>query len=177
MIAGSKISTSFVVDEDGSTVNSRGNSAGLGNAADLALLGAIRASAEVVLTSGKTARADSIRMPRSADLAIFSAAGVTLNLEPRDGQRLIRITSAEASSYVHALNYLSGLGYQNIQVEFGIQGLEAVIKEIDLVVISSRYPDAAQLFLRDLGISSDFHFELPDLFVAVGSGRGRGAVS
>lgn len=164
-----------MVDAGGSTVGKDGNSTGLGNQTDLRLLGYIRSQSEVVLTSGRTARADNIKMPRTADLAILSAAGVeSLTLEPKPNQRLVLLGPEQAGSYVEALSSLRNLGYQNIQLEFGVSGLAALLSEIDCCVISGRAETGVKLFQEQYGIIQSACFELEDLFVAVGSGRGRG---
>lgn len=164
-----------MVSAEGSSVGDAGNSTGLGNQTDLRLLGFIRSQSEVVLTSGKTARADNITMPRTADLAILTATGVeSLGLDPKSNQRLMIIGPEQASGYREALMSLRELGYRNIQVEFGVGGLEAVLDEVDCCVISGRVATGVALFQEMHGISQNAWFELEDLFVAVGSGRGRG---
>ncbi len=175
LISVAKLTTCLVVDKHGSSVNAFGNSAGIGNESDLALLRFIRAQSEIVLTSGKTARADDIRMPRAADLAIFTAAGVqSLRLEPKGDQSLVLIGSEQATNYLEALSHIRNLGYQNIQIEFGISGLSEVLQEIDVCVISGQDRAGVELFLEQQQIIPSQWFELKDLFVAVGSGRGKG---
>lgn len=175
LIQGSSITTSFVVGPLGQITNESGNSAGLGNETDLTLLRALRANAEIVLTSGLTARADNYRMPRSADLAIFTSAGVSsLVLNPRPGQNLVLIDGQLASNYLEALQHIRELGYRRIHVEFGIRGLAEIIDQIELCVISGRDSAGPIAFMNVAGISQDESFLLPNLFIAVGSGRGKG---
>lgn len=175
IIAAAHVTTSFVVDERGSSVGKSGNSAGLGNKTDLALLRYIRSQSEIVLTSGRTARADQISMPKTADLAIFTSVGIeTLNLAPSEDQALVLIGPEQASDYPAALEHLKLLGYLNIQVEFGESGLASVLSRIQLCVISSRMPAGVELFMHRHGIAKTAYFVLDDLVIAVGSGRGKG---
>ena len=174
LISKADITSSFVVDSAGSTLGTSGNSSGLGNRTDLSLLRLIRAQSEVVLTSGKTARADKISMPKSADLAIFTKTGVdSLELVPRDDQQLILIGSEQAAGFPEALEFLKELGYRHIQVEFGEAGFESLRGQIELCVISGMAASGVELFLQKHGISQSAWFELEDLFVALGSGRGK----
>jgi hypothetical protein len=175
LISGAAITTSFVVDATGSPVGPSGNSSGIGNKTDLSLLRHVRAHSEIVLTSGKTARADSISMPKTAHLAILTAAGVdSLALKPTSDQRLILIGPHQAAGYSEALAFLKTLGYSSIQVEFGVTGLNAILEELDLCVISGRDSTGVKLFLEEHAINQSAWFELEDLFVALGSGRGKG---
>lgn len=175
LIEGSSITTSFVVDPQGKSINETGNSAGIGNQTDMLLLRALRANAQIVLTSGLTARADRYRMPRTADLAIFTRAGVaSLELNPKPGQNLVLIDGQHAPNYLSALQHLGTLGYQRIHVEFGVRGLMEILGHIELCVISSRDIAGPTAFLNATGITQTESFSLSDLFIAVGSGRGRG---
>lgn len=174
LINRAKITASFVVDKNGLTVNELGNSSGLGNATDLALLRALRANAEVVFTSGLTARADSYRMPKTADLAIFTRAGVdNLELDPAEGKKLSLIGPDRAASYSEALEELRRLGYRKIQLEFGLMGFAELLKQIDLFLISGLESMGVNAFLQTNGLSASQTFSLSDLTIAVGSGRGK----
>lgn len=174
LISQADITASFVVDASGSTLGASGNSSGLGNKTDLSLLRFIRAQSEVVLTSGKTARSDQISMPKSADLAIYTKTGVEfLELEPKDDQQLILISSENASGFPEALAYLKSLGYRHIQIEFGEAGFSTLVAQIELCVVSGKAASGVELFLQKHGISQSAWFELEDLFVVLGSGRGK----
>lgn len=174
LISSAKVTASFVVDGSGSSIGPGGNSSGLGNKTDLALLRYIRSEAEIVLTSGRTARADSISMPKTADLAIFTAAGVeSLALHPSDNQKLFVFGPERAKSFPEALEVVRGFGYQEIQLEFGETGFASVLDEINLCVVSGKSASGVRLFLQRHTIRQTDWFELEDLFVAVGAGRGK----
>ena len=167
-----QVTTSFVVDGKGEVANSSGNSKGIGNQTDLELLRSMRASSQVVLTSGLTARMEQYRMPRHADLAIFTAQGVSqLDLKPRAGQNLIILSPPIVNSYQESLRALR-TQYQNIHVEFGPCGAESLRKEIDLFVISSTVRNGIHGFLKGLQLQETESFELPELFVTLAVGRG-----
>lgn len=175
LIQASSVTTSFVVDPQGQSINGTGNSEGIGNQTDKMLLRALRANAEIVLTSGLTARADHYKMPRTADLAIFTGAGVaSLELNPKPGQNLVLVDGQLASNYQSALQHLVNLGYRRIHVEFGVRGLLEILDNIELCVISSRDIAGPTAFMSTTGITQTDSFSLPDLFIAVGSGRGTG---
>ena len=174
LIAAAHITSSLVVDESGSSIGPSGNSSGLGNKTDLALLRYIRSESEIVLTSGGTARADNISMPKTADLAIFTSVGVdSLSLVPASGQRLFILGPEKATSFREALDAVRSLGYKNIQVEFGETGFASALDEIDLCVISGRRARGVQLFLDHHALAKIAWFELEDLFVALAAGRGK----
>jgi hypothetical protein len=114
-------------------------------------------------------------MPKTAHLAILTAAGVdSLALKPTGDQRLVLIGPHQAAGYSEALAFVKTLGYSSIQVEFGVTGLNAILEELDLCVISGRDSTGVKLFLEEHAINQSAWFELEDLFVALGSGRGKG---
>ncbi|HEY7854399.1 MAG TPA: hypothetical protein VIB80_04705, partial [Aquiluna sp.] len=143
------------------------------NETDLQLLKTLRAKSEVVLTSGLTARAEGYKMPRHADLAIFTARGVSqLGLKPRAGQKLQILTPPLVTSYEAALHALK-TQYQHIHVEFGLQGAMAVRNEIDLFVLSSTQQQGIDMFVEKLDLVPASTFELPDLAITLAVGRGK----
>jgi hypothetical protein len=171
-ISEARITTSFVVDEFGAVANSEGNSKGLGNDTDLELLKALRANSEVVLTSGLTARNENYRMPRHADLAIFTAAGVSqLDLKPRAGQKLQILTPPTVASYLEALQAIQSR-YSQIHIEFGPKGALALRHEIELFVVSSKGQSGIDAFISELALSPTMAFQLQDLSVTLAVGRG-----
>lgn len=170
-IAKAKITCSFVVGEQGEIAKADGSSKGLGNETDLELLKTLRANAEVVLTSGLTARVEDYRMPRHADLAIFTSQGVAgLNLKPRAGQKLQLLTPPVVTSYKQSLEALLSR-YDYVHVEFGPRGVKQLVSDIDLFVISSRFAGSARLFCEELSVQPIEDFELPDLFITLAVGR------
>ena len=172
-INASSITSSFVVDDTGSFVNDAGNSRGIGNESDLELLKALRAKSEVVLTSGLTARAEGYKMPRHADLAIFTARGVAqLGLKPKAGQKLQILSPPLVASYLDSLQALK-TQYQSIHVEFGPRGAMAVSSEIDMFVLSSKTQAGIDIFVERLDLVPTASFELPDLSITLAVGRGK----
>lgn len=171
-VSEARITTSFVVDSFGSVKNSKGNSKGIGNETDLELLRALRANAEVVLTSGLTARNENYRMPRHADLAIFTAEGVSqLDLKPRAGQKLQILTPPTVTSYREAFQAIQSR-YSQIHIEFGPKGVLALRQEIELFVISSMGQSGIDAFISELELQSTMTFQLQDLSVTLAVGRG-----
>lgn len=168
-----EITSSFVVDEIGSFVNEAGNSKGIGNQTDLELLRALRAKSEVVLTSGLTARAEQYTMPKHADLAIFTARGVSgLGLKPRAGQKLQILTPPLVTGYQAAISAIK-TQYQFIHVEFGWEGTKAIRNHIDLFILSSKQRQGIDIFVEKLDLVSTATFELPDLSITLAVGRGK----
>ena len=171
-IASVKITCSFVVGEDGQVVDDQGGSKGLGNQTDLELLKALRANAEVVLTSGLTARVEEYRMPRHADLAIFTRRGVAgLNLKPKAGQKLQILTPPLVNSYREAIDAVRSK-YATIHVEFGPAGARAIKDQIEVFVISSVHESGLSKFLAELELTETDRFFTPDLFITLAVGRG-----
>lgn len=166
LIGSFSLTTSFVVDQHGRTANPEGGSTGIGNATDKRLLGALRANSEVVLTSGRTARADQYRMPKSADLAIFTLQGVDeLQLQPSGTQRLIVFGKNQAGSFSGAITHLNHLGYQRIHVEFGLTGYKSISTMFDKVFLSSRSRSGLEAFVSEHSLTPTHQFDLGDLLV------------
>lgn len=166
LISSSRITTSFVVDYEGDVVNQSGSSIGIGNLTDRKLLSALRASAQVVLTSGKTARLDNYRMPKKADLAVFTDTGVEeVDLRPVSTQRLTVFGSEVATDFKAALKHIQSLGYDRVQVEFGPTGFQQILPELDLVLISSVSNSGPKAFYKRYGLMPTERFDLEDLSV------------
>ena len=154
-----------MVNDAGAVANEAGTSAGIGNSTDKDLLAALRSHSEIVLTSGKTARADRYRMPKTADLAVLTRSGIDeLQLEPKPGQRLI-ILGDQATSYLSALDQLKDLGYRNVHVEYGPTGFRQVRRDLDLTLISGVSEGGIATFAEAHSLTQLDHFELDDLVV------------
>ena len=167
------MTSSFVVDSAGKATNEQGNSKGLGNSSDLFLLKTLRRHAQVVLTSGLTARVENYRMPATADLAIFTQRGVgELGLEPKTNQRLLILTPPTVSSYEEALEVLLN-SYSRVHVEFGPTGVREILRRLDLVAVSGKNREGVAKFVSGIGLDVLEQFELPELFVTFGVGRGK----
>jgi hypothetical protein len=172
-----RTTASFVVDPLGSVVTEAGSSKGLGNESDLRILKTLRQHAEVVLTSGLTARIERYRMPAAADLAIFTEAGISdLALAPKPGQHLVILSPPDIPSYESALERLLS-SYSTVHVEFGPQGFREVLGRIDLVVVSGKSASGVREFVESFDLVPESMFELPELFVTLAVGRGRASKS
>ena len=126
LASGHLVSASLVCDETGSFVGPDGSSSGLGGATDRLWLGALRRKSKLVLTSGLTFRIERYKMPKVADLAVFTKAGIdATDLVIRPGQRLH--TMSAQHSYTEALNSALSLGYSHIHVEFGPTGIRELM--------------------------------------------------
>lgn len=165
LISASQITSSFVVNQRGLVVNDDGSSLGIGNDSDKTLLRALRANAEIVLTSGRTARADRYRMPKTADLAILTKHGVEeLDLTPKDGQKLLVLSSA-VGGFSGAIEHLQNLGYNNIHVEYGPTGFIETRDQIQLLTLSGTSEDGIKLFAAHHNLFPRARFELTELVV------------
>lgn len=72
----------LVASEDGLMIGPDGNSKGIGNDLDLQLLLALRSKADVIFTTGKTARAESYRSSRFAPIAFMTKSKASLKDVP-----------------------------------------------------------------------------------------------
>ena len=165
LIRAASITSSFVVDSEGAVATPAGSSLGIGNPTDKKLLSALRANAQIVLTSGQTARADNYRMPKTADLAILTRTGVEdLNLVPKPGQEL-HILGTEVGGFVGALKHMQAIGYERIHVEYGPTGFAQAQPLIDLVVVSGIEEAGVQKFAESNSLTPKTKFHLADLVV------------
>ena len=170
LCSGFEITASLVVDKDGLTVNSSGNSKGIGNAVDLALLIALRKNANLVLTSGLTFRNEAYKMPKNADLAVFSRKAIDFSgLEIPEGRDAIAIGAQEAGSYLEALDACLGRGYKGIHIEFGERGIMELFEHgrIDALFISSLHPDGLERFLERMHFSPVLRIEIQGLNIGL----------
>lgn len=133
LASGNRVSASLVCDESGAFVGEDGTSGDLGGPIDRLWLGALRRQSQLVLTSGLTFRLERYRMPKSADLAVFTREGIdTSGLEIRPGQRLHVLT--REPSFAEALNAALSLGYSRIHVEFGPTGIKDLMARSKLTL-------------------------------------------
>jgi riboflavin biosynthesis pyrimidine reductase len=65
----------FAVDQDGASFGLTGDSAGVSTQLDRLLLGKLRSLADVIVTSGETARKERYKSSKHAPIAIFSRTG------------------------------------------------------------------------------------------------------
>ena len=161
-VSGFSITASLVADEFGGTVSSLGNSKGIGNDTDLALLIALRRQSEVILTSGKTFRCDQYKFPRSADLAVLTTQN--LEIEAPAGQRLTLLRIG----YTSSIRELKNAGYSRIHIEYGVTGITKLVEEsqLDALVLSSQSITGLMALSEKLGVEPNVA-ELSDLYVGL----------
>ena len=149
LVTGFSVTASLVADSSGNTVSALGSSAGLGNDTDLSLLIALRRQAQVIVTSGKTLRADNYRFPQSADLAVLT--NFPVDLKPPPGQKLI----SDNSSYLGLLSNLIRTDYQRIHVEYGITGIKELLRSnaLGALFLSSKQKSGVEKLASELGVS------------------------
>ena len=170
LTAGFRVTTSLVVDQSGSTINSKGSSKGIGDSVDLDLLKALRRDKQLVLTSGKTFRLDEYRMPKSADLAVYSHENINFDhLILKAGQKAISISSESADSPARALEYCFAMGYESVHVEFGESGFKSVMNSGSLEVgfFSSLYSGGLDRFLERHDLHPHHRVIIQGLSIAV----------
>ena len=162
LVSGFNLTASLVADEDGCTVSVQGNSSGLGNSTDLALLVALRRQSQVILTSGKTFRDDRYKFPKHADLAVLT--NQELDLEAPEGQKLI----TSSAGYDQALSDLVSSGYGRVHVEYGITGIRTLVqaKTLDALFLSSRSQSGVLALAKDLMVVP-IVLRLEDLYVGL----------
>lgn len=167
LVSGRRHTASLVCSPSGEFVDEHGTSKGLGGPVDKQWLISLRRSSAVVLTSGKTFRAEEYRMPKKSDLAVLSKSSVdtqTLNLQP--GQRVIQF---EHSSYSSAATELVRDGYRRIHIEYGPQGMRSLIEsgfEFDLW-LSGDSDKAVQLGASHLGVNAQILLRVDGLSIAL----------
>lgn len=155
-VSGFSTTASLVVDQNGSTVSATGDSKGIGDSVDLELLIALRRQSELVLTSGLTFRQEAYKMPKKADLAVFSSNPVDFSgLDIPEGSKVFWIGPEKAIGYPQALDVCRSLGYKKIHIEFGEQGISELYSQrrIDALFISSIHPDGLERFFARMGYS------------------------
>ena len=161
-VSGFSVTASLVADEFGGTVSSQGNSKGIGNETDLALLIALRRQSEVILTSGKTFRCDQYKFPRSADLAVLTSQN--LEIEAPAGQRFTLLRNG----YTSSIRELKNAGYSRIQIEYGVTGIAQLVEQsqLDALVLSSQSITGLRALSEKLGVEPNVA-ELSDLYVGL----------
>lgn len=121
----------LVSDEHGHLLGLDGNSKGIGNQLDLQLLIALRSKADVIVTTGKTARAESYKASRFAPLAFVTKSRVSLLelpavLEPGVHENIFLEPLDGVQVFDWANEELSKKGYTSILFEGGSSSLESL---------------------------------------------------
>lgn len=168
-LAPGDITASLVVDVEGRSVSAQGNSRGIGNETDLALLRWLRSRSQVILTSGKTAEVDNYRLPSVAKLAILSNQGRTY---PRLQEHLDDVLFIRDAGYLEAIENLQEMGYERIHTEFGESGFCVVVESGADCFVSSVHESGVLSFAQRLNMQVEKMHHFGDLFVAQVVGRG-----
>jgi hypothetical protein len=168
LCAGTLISASLVVSDEGLFVDPDGVSLGISSTTDRAWLAALRRNCEVVLTSGKTYRAEGYRMPKSANLAVISREFVdTSDLVVGEG-RLVHVLG-EMRDVSDAIRELGSLGYSRIHVEFGPTAMRDLLASGVRVSLYLSGPSQRSLeqAARALGASIEHLAQVDDLHLGL----------
>lgn len=167
LLSGSNHTASLVCSSTGDFVDENGTSRGLGGELDKVWLGALRSRVDVVLTSGKTFRAEQYRMPKQADLAVLSRHPVDRStLSIAAGQQLIEF--GEADYELSALELVQR-GHKRIHLEFGPSGISSLLKssfEFDLW-LSGLSESSVALGAQSLGLEAHIIANLDGLSLAL----------
>ena len=121
----------IVSNEDGLLVGQDGNSKGIGNQLDFQLLMALRSKADVICTTGKTARAESYKASRFAPLAFLTKSRESLSeipavIEPGSHESIFLEPADDANTFEWANGYLSTRGFTSVLFEGGQSSLEVL---------------------------------------------------
>ena len=121
----------IVSSEDGLVVGQDGNSKGIGNQVDLQLLMALRSKADVICTTGKTARAESYKASRFAPLAFLTKSRESLSeipaiVEPGSHENIFLEPLVGVDPFNWANAELNNLGLTSILFEGGPSSLEGL---------------------------------------------------
>lgn len=164
LLAGSRITASLVVDSEGDYQDEQGGSKLLGGETDLLWLRALRRNAALVLTSGKTYRAEQYRMPKSAHLAVLSRS----RLSPPEGldnqARFIEL--GEVPSIPRAVQALVS-DFKRVHLELGPSTLIPTCKELGLGIwISSLEESGVLAFCHHHELAVLHEVKVNDLVIA-----------
>ena len=121
----------IVSSEDGLVVGQDGNSKGIGNQVDLQLLMALRSKADVICTTGKTARAESYKASRFAPLAFLTKNRESLSelpavIEPGSHENIFIEPIVGIDPFNWANTELNNLDLTSILFEGGPSSLEVL---------------------------------------------------
>ena len=119
----------LVSNEDGLIVGQDGSSKGIGNQVDLQLLMALRSKADVICTTGRTARAESYKASRFAPLAFLTKSRESLSkisavVEPGSHANIFIEPRAGIDPFNWANKELNNMGFTSILFEGGPSSLE-----------------------------------------------------
>ncbi len=121
----------LVSNEDGLLVGRDGNSKGIGNQVDLQLLMALRSKADVICTTGKTARAEAYKASRFAPLAFLTKSKESLKqipalIEPGPHENIFLLPQDADNAFNWATGELKSKGLTRVLFEGGPSSLHAL---------------------------------------------------
>ncbi len=165
ILSGQRVTASLVVDEVGSTKDMDGGSRLLGGDTDLMWLRALRSRANLVVTGGATYRAEQYRMPKRADLAVFSRSLLTAPEGFQDSPRFLPYVGARESISAELRKLVAN--YQNVHLEFGAQTLIPVSRDLGIGIwLSSQFKSGIDLFCDQNEIRQEHALRVNDLHIA-----------
>jgi hypothetical protein len=178
VVSGFEVTASLVLDSAGSSVNASGNSRGIGGPVDLMLLKSLRRQAQLVYTSGKTARAEGQIRPNSKDLAVLSKTPVAETFGPGTG-KLLQVGAFEGADLVvdsalDGLRLLQKSGYQRVHCEFGVLVTTELLGSggLDALFLSCESGEGADIFATSHSFEISARYRVGDLRILVVAGRG-----
>jgi riboflavin biosynthesis pyrimidine reductase len=121
----------LVSNEDGLLVGRDGNSKGIGNQVDLQLLMALRSKADVICTTGKTARAEAYKASRFAPLAFLTKSKESLKqipalIEPGPHENIFLLPQDADNAFIWAAGELNAKGLTSVLFEGGPSSLRVL---------------------------------------------------
>ncbi len=173
----------FAIDSSGKSFGETGSSSDISSDLDRLLLGKLRSMADVIVTSGKTARLEKYRSSKHAPIAIFTSSGdldsvpaiqgtqyftplvitplskvdqVAQNLSDVDVKILAYPGSENQPGWVTSIaEVIQSEGYQSPILESGQTTLRQFISEhvVDEICLSVTHPRSTGVSARDLGAS------------------------
>lgn len=163
-LAGSKVTASLVVGPAGEAQDELGGSKQLGGETDLIWLRALRAKADAVITGGNTYRTENYRMPKSADLVVFSRNQLLAPEGFADSPRF-RLLEPE-TSILDSIAMLK-LDYPRIHLEFGPKTLLPIISSLGVGAwVSSQFEQGIKRFCEGANLQAIHAFQYRDLHIA-----------
>ena len=174
----------FAIDAAGNSFGETGSSIDVSTELDRFLLGKLRSLADVIVTSGQTARAEKYRSSKHAPIAIFTKTGdldvvpaiqgtqyftplvittswtaseLEVELSDVDVQVLPYDTSSDSGSWPASIaSVLHHKGFQSPILESGLATLRQFLEHnvIDEICLSVSYPPKSSVSARDLSVAN-----------------------
>ena len=173
----------FAIDTSGSSFGETGKSADVSTELDRLLLAKLRSLADVIVTSGSTARAEKYRSSKYAPIAIFTTSGDLDSVPAIQGMQyftpLLLTPSSQATKVAQALSdvdvsvlpfeasgtdehwpsavaaVLRREGYQSPILESGLSTLHEFLRDmvVDEICLSITQPKSGGVSARDLNFT------------------------